>query len=115
MLELPWRAPPLSLNHRHNPWEKAALTRELRKAAWARARQAKIGRHEHVAVTLHWRPGRRGTYDEDNPMPTLKACADGIVDAGVVDDDDRTRMAKDVEIHDPVRGQPGRLWLTVAY
>lgn len=36
---------------------------------------------------------------------------DGIVDAGVVSDDDRTRMAKRIVIHDPRK--PARLWLVV--
>jgi hypothetical protein len=58
-------------------------------------------------------PGRRGTYDEDNPAPTLKAVCDGLVDARVVADDDRARMGKRVEIHDPVRSKRGALWLTV--
>lgn len=110
-LELPYRSPPLQENHRHNRWAKAALVKQLRKDAWVLAKQARIGRHERVEVALHWRPGRRGRYDVENPTPTLKACADGLVDAGVTDDDDRTRMAKRVVIHDP--GKPARLWLVV--
>lgn len=110
-LELPYQSPPLNLNHRHNRYRHAALVKQLRHDAWALARQARIGHHDRVEVALHWRPGRRGTYDEDNPAETLKACADGIVDAGVVSDDDWTRMVKRVVIHDPRK--PARLWLVV--
>lgn len=114
-LVLPYPTPPLSLNHRHNRWQHAALTKQLRHDAWALAKQAKLGGpHPRVEVVLHWRPGRKGTYDEENPAPTLKACCDGLVDAGVVRDDDRKQMAKRIEIHDPERGRKAELWLTVA-
>jgi crossover junction endodeoxyribonuclease RusA len=111
VLELPYRSPPLNLNHRHTRWAHAAIVKQLRHDTWALAKHARIGHHQRVDVALHWQPGRRGTYDEDNPTPTLKACADGLVDAGVTTDDDRTRMTKRVVIHDPRK--PGRLWLVV--
>lgn len=110
-LELPYPSPPLNLNHRHNRWAHTRLVKQLRHDAWALARQAGVGRHDRVEVALHWRPARAGRYDLDNPTPTLKACADGLVDADVVEDDDRTRMEKRVVIHDP--GKPARLWLVV--
>lgn len=111
VLELPYRSPPLNLNHRHNRWAHAALIKQLRRDAWALARQARIGRHSRVDVALHWQPARAGRYDLDNPTPTLKACCDGLVDAGVTTDDDHQRMAKRVVIHDPRK--PGRLWLVI--
>jgi crossover junction endodeoxyribonuclease RusA len=112
-LTLPYASPPLSLNHRHSRWAEAKLVKQLRRDAWVMARHARIGPYERVAVTLHWQPARRGTYDQENPTPTLKACADGLVDAGVLGggDDTYDRMTKTVQIHPPRR--PGRLWLTV--
>lgn len=41
-----------------------------------------------VRVTAHvWKP-RAGRYDPGNLYPTAKACLDGIVDAGLLADDD---------------------------
>ncbi|WP_461169290.1 RusA family crossover junction endodeoxyribonuclease [Arthrobacter sp. Z1-15] len=41
-----------------------------------------------VHVTAHvWKP-RAGRYDPGNLYPTAKACLDGIVDAGLLADDD---------------------------
>jgi crossover junction endodeoxyribonuclease RusA len=111
VLELPYRSPPLNLNHRRSRWAHATLTKQLRRDAWALARQARIGHHDRIDVALHWQPARGGRYDLDNPTPTLKACCDGLVDAGVTDDDDHERMTKRVVIHDPAK--PGRLWLVV--
>lgn len=113
-IQLPsWPSPPLNLNHRHHWSTERKIARELREhAGWA-AKAAKVGGpYEHVTVVLHWQPGRIGVYDNDNPVPTLKHLADGLVDAGVVVDDSFEQMTKRVRIHVPVPRQP-RLWLEI--
>ena len=113
-LVLPYTAPPLNANHRRGHYAHAAIVRQLRQDAWVLAKKARIGGpHPRVVVVLHWRPGRRGRYDSENPYPTLKACADGLTDAHIVDDDTAEQMDKQVRIHPPERGKPGALWLTV--
>ena len=111
-VELPWTAPPLNLNQRMHWRTKAALTRQLRDAAAVLARHHHLHGYERVRVTLHYQPRDRRTRDAENPIPTLKALADGLVDAGVVRDDSPDLMVKDMPvIHDPAR--PPRLWLVV--
>jgi crossover junction endodeoxyribonuclease RusA len=111
-LVLPWTSPPLSLNHRRH-WRAAAkLTRSIRDTTHVLARQAGIGQHERVQVALHYRPRDRRVRDSENPIPTLKACCDGLVDAGVVVDDDPARMVKDMPVIHPA-ASPARLWLVV--
>lgn len=115
-LDLPWTAPPLSLNHR-NHWRAAAKkSAEIRQAGFVLAKQAHIGPCHRVQVTLHYRPRDKRTRDAENPIPTLKALCDGLVDAGIVTDDDPEHMVKEMPvIHEPAgkSGLKPRLWLVV--
>lgn len=114
-IDLPWSSPPLSLNQRLHWAARARKTAEVRGAAHVLAKQHRLhvgGPHPHVEVTLHYRPRDNRVRDVDNPIPTLKACCDGLVDAGVVVDDAPTHMTKHMTvIHES--GEP-RLWLVVA-
>jgi crossover junction endodeoxyribonuclease RusA len=112
-IDLPGTAPPLSLNHRRNWRESAGLTRSIRQTVHVLAVQARIGRHGRVRVTLHYRPRDQRVRDIENPTPTLKACCDGIVDAGIVADDSPQFMVKDMPVIHPA-ARPARLWLIVA-
>lgn len=115
-LTLPWTAPPLSLNHRRHWRANAVRVRQVRDTTCVLARQARIGSWGRVQVTLHYQPRDRRVRDAENPTPTLKACCDGLVDAGVVVDDDPARMVKDMPVlHEPasVCGLNPRLWLVV--
>ena len=111
-LQLPWSSPPLSLNHRRHWRATANLTRAVRDATHVLAREAGIGRHERVRVTLHYRPRDTRIRDEENNVPTLKACCDGLVDAGIVPDDSPQFMEKDMPVIHPA-ASPARLWLVV--
>ena len=113
-LELPWTAPPLSLNHRNNWRAHAKKAAAIRQVAHLLAKQAKLGGPwPQVRVTLHYVPRDRRVRDAENPIPTLKACCDGLVDAGLVVDDDPTHMVKDMPvIHDP-SGLKARMWLAI--
>ena len=78
---------PLSLNHRMHHQVRAKRTREVREMALLLARAAKIPHCERVRVTLVYTPKDSRVRDPLNLVATLKACEDGLVDAGVVDDD----------------------------
>lgn len=115
-LDLPWTAPPLSLNHRRHWRANAAKVRAVRDATHLLAKQAHLGPCPRVRVTLHYLPRDRRVRDEENAVPTLKACCDGLVDAGVVPDDAPAFMVKDMPVlHEPasVSGLTPRLWLVV--
>lgn len=118
-LDLPWTAPPLSLNHKHRWYAHAAKVREVRNAACVLAKASPLGRGAplgKVRVTLHYIPRDRRVRDAENPIPTLKACCDGIVDSGIVVDDRPEYMEKSMPvIHEAAStsGLKPRLWLVV--
>lgn len=87
---------PLSLNSRAHWAAKAKATKQWRTFAATRAHN--YPRLPFVDVTLTWIVADRRRRDEDNLYPLLKALCDGLVDAGVVDDDTPDRMGKRVRI-----------------
>ncbi|MGB3483991.1 MAG: hypothetical protein WBB07_17465 [Mycobacterium sp.] len=110
-IDLPWKRPPLSSNQRLHWAKKACITREIRQAAALLSRNAP--RAERLVITLHYRPRDRRRRDRGNLYPTVKALVDGIVDAGVVPDDD----TEHVSTPEPVIHEPGEaaLWLVLQY
>jgi crossover junction endodeoxyribonuclease RusA len=114
-LGLPWERPPLSLNDRMSREQRdREIARVRRDAGWV-AKAARLGHHDHATVVLHYQPARRGRRDADNLVATLKPVCDGLVDAGLVDDDDPAHMTKLMPVIDtPTPGQRrGRLWLDI--
>jgi len=82
----------LSLNGREHWSERARRTEALKKAAWALALQAKIPRLERVSVVVEYQPPDRRHRDAENTCAASgKAAIDGIVKAGVLEDDECPR------------------------
>ena len=75
-------------------WDRAKTTAETRRVAALLARVERVPRFEWVHVTVHphirTRPGR--IPDVAAHMPSVKAAIDGLVDAGVLEDDDWRRV-----------------------
>jgi len=106
--------PPLSLNDHLLRHQEARIQSEVRELAGRLAVAHRVGRHQRVRVTLHILPAQRRTRDVENPVATLKPLCDGLVDAGVVPDDDPYRMDKLMPvIHEPIAGEPARCWLVI--
>lgn len=66
-------------------------TQTWRKAAWAMTKAARlepIAGPVHVTATIH--KTTRHKYDLDGHTPTVKACIDGIRQAGLLPEDDTT-------------------------
>lgn len=113
-IDLPWSKPPLSLNYRMNRWDHARTVKEVREAGAWLAKQHKLGSHERVRVSLHIQPRDRRVRDDENPVPTLKALCDGLVDAGLTAGDTAKHMVKDMPvIHEPVKGETAAMWLVI--
>lgn len=93
-LTLPYMQPPLTSNQRMHWRPKAELTRQVRAAARHLALHAQIPSLDECVVGLVWTVTTRHRRDADNLVPTLKACCDGLVDAGVVPDDTPQYMHK---------------------
>ena len=86
--------PPISMNDRLHRMAEAKLTAAMRLEAGVAARRIpELGRCE---VTLTWFVTDKRRRDNENPMPSLKAWCDGIVDAGVVIDDTEEFMVKNM-------------------
>lgn len=95
-LTFDWARPPLTANQRMHWRKKAAITKDVRTAARLAAhRIPDLGRCE---VTLTWFVKDRRRRDADNLISTLKPLCDGLVDAGVVQDDTPLLMVKHMPI-----------------
>lgn len=84
--------PPHSANSRPHWRRRAELTRQWRNAAHARATAAGIPPLRRAHVFVEWLPPDLRRRDPANIAPAAKACVDGLVDAGVLPDDDATHL-----------------------
>lgn len=108
-----WKGkPPLTLNQRLHWREKAERTRVTRHAVGFRAVALHLPPTGHVSVQLHYATGDQRRRDTDNLVATLKPCVDGLVDAGLVPDDDPGHVTT---IMPAIHNGPGprRLWITI--
>lgn len=113
-IDLPWSSPPLSANQRMHWAPKARTVQEVRRTTWALARNTKPPRADRLVITLHYRPKDRRRRDAHNLYPMVKACVDGLVDAGVVPDDDTEHVSTPEPVIHPPNGQPA-IWLEIHY
>lgn len=85
VLPLPYEEPPLRENDRGH-WRKWAPI--IAKVKHETARLAKkLPRLERCEIKLVWTVTTRHRRDAAGPNPTLKAAVDGLVEAGVIPDD----------------------------
>ena len=75
----------LTSNQRLHWATKAKRTKALRWRGYQVGLDMDQMQKTHLTVFVHWPDNRR--RDEMNLAPTLKACIDGMVDAGVLPDD----------------------------
>ncbi|AAN12622.1 RusA-like Holliday junction resolvase [Mycobacterium phage Che9c] len=111
-IDLPWSRPPLTANQRMHWAAKARKTREVRTAAALLARDAP--RTDRLVATLHYQPRQQRRRDNHNLWPTVKALVDGLVDAGVVPDDDTEHVSTPEPVIHPAAGTSA-LWLVLHY
>lgn len=114
-LPLSFSAPPLRDNDRRHWRTKATLTRALREEARVRAAAARLPRGlDAVTVVLHWQPASNRRRDPLSPAPTLKPLIDGLVDYGLIADDDTRHMRHpSCCIHDWQANVQAGCWLTI--
>lgn len=85
----------LNLERQGHHWQRAASTAQWRSDfAWL-ARAQRIPRLDRVRIiaTPHYRTGR-SMPDVGACVPSTKAAIDGLVDAGVIADDDPTHVVE---------------------
>jgi Holliday junction resolvase RusA-like endonuclease len=113
-LELPAGMEMLSLNGREHWAARNRKTQALKQAAWVLAKQAKIPRLERASITVEYQPPDRRRRDADNTCAASgKACADGLVAAGVLEDDECPRYVTGIWCTIGERYPQGRLVLHV--
>ncbi|MGC5249638.1 hypothetical protein ACPXB3_22270 [Gordonia sp. DT219] len=118
-IELPWTAPPLTLNPAGVGTTRGAAFARARQIRDVRAHMAVLARHTnlplkvaHVHVQLHYCPRDRRRRDAINLTPTQKALVDGLRDYGLVPDDDGRWVTDHMPvIHPAEKGHTGRMWL----
>lgn len=102
MLHLPWAKNPAPMNRSgaRGGWRTAARqAATVRDVAYQLALGA-IPQQPRIRVRLDWHVVTRRTRDEDNLVRCMKHLVDGLKLAGVVVDDDRTYVLRDMpEIH----------------
>lgn len=106
-----WSKPPLSLNYRMHHMQAANITKDIRARMHALARV--IPNLERCEVELTWFVKDRRKRDDENPVPTLKALCDGLVDAEVVPDDTSEFMVKRMPVIVYRPGEPASMRFTV--
>ena len=112
IIELPITRP-LSLNDREHWAVKAKRTREVRGHVAHVARAAGIPQLNRPRATLHYSPRDKRRRDVENLVPTSKVAVDGLVQCGVLADDDAAHFTPTMPILEPPNGKRGRLWLVV--
>lgn len=114
-LVIPAPAPWLNANQRRDRRRQAVDVRAWRQAAGWRAKQAKLPRglaRVHILAELHMTDRRR--RDPHNYYPTIKAVVDGLVDHGLIADDDASRLdGPDIRLGGQGLAQVSRLILTI--
>lgn len=95
----------LSANQRLHWAQKAERTRNIRALAAASARGMEPVETVHVAAFIGYLRG--GKADPSNAAPVVKACLDGLTDAGVWPDDDHTHVIGPTFRRDPKSTRAG--------
>lgn len=92
-VELPAGMFLLNDNQRLNHWRKSEHTAAIRNATAYAARSARVPSFERIHLFYVIRPSKATRRrDPGNWSPSAKAAIDGLVDAGVVPDDNSTRV-----------------------
>lgn len=82
----------LTANGRYHWAERKTRTRLLRQRAHLAARQAHLPHLEHARLTVYVHTRTRTRMDPLNAAPTVKAVVDGLIDWGLLPDDDHEHL-----------------------
>lgn len=102
----------LNANQRLHWSKRAAMTKLLRVEASLHAHGLAPMQRAHLTVAVGWPDKRR--RDAMNLHPTIKACVDGFVDAGLLSDDDDSRLTGP-DLRPFVAGRKGYVVLTFCF
>lgn len=113
-IPLPWPAPLLRDNDRMHWAQKHRITAQLRQTATLLARSQQLPKGlERARIGLCWQPKVARRRDPLSIAPTLKPLVDGLVDYGLVADDDTAHVELVCDVFDARPGVAAALWLSV--
>jgi crossover junction endodeoxyribonuclease RusA len=96
-LELPAGMKLLNPNSRYHWADRSSRSAALKQAAWALALSRKLPHLDRVSVVVEYQPPDRRHRDADNAAAASgKPCIDGLVAAGVLEDDESPRYVSEV-------------------
>lgn len=78
----------ITSNGRYHWADKARRTRELRRIGGMVARARRLRKLDRARVIVHIQYSTRRNADPANAWPTVKAVTDGLIDYGLLPDDD---------------------------
>ncbi|GAX57246.1 hypothetical protein SO3561_08816 [Streptomyces olivochromogenes] len=113
-LELPAKTKLINANQNLHFRRKAEMVKVIRNAAWTMARHSDIPalQRAHVYFVIHPDTSIK-RRDPGNWAPSAKAAVDGLVDAGILPDDNKDHLlGPDPRIGTPVKGSQLVLWIT---
>jgi crossover junction endodeoxyribonuclease RusA len=84
----------LSSNQRPHWAAKSRKTKALRERAYYLAKAQKLTAPTPASLIVEVGYPKRGRADPENGQPTYKALIDGMVDAGVIPDDDSSHIVE---------------------
>jgi len=88
VIELPPGLELLNSNDRRNRYAETRVRKCIRESAWGAAKKQKVPLLERVHIIGVHRPVNNRVRDAANLYPSFKAAVDGIVQAGVLINDD---------------------------
>lgn len=106
-LPLAFTVPFLNLNQTLHKQVKSARIKAIRECAQEAATYARVPHLERFTAELHYIPPTRQRRDPENWVPTSKAAVDGLVLAGVADDDSPAYFYPSLPVMDPVQKTVG--------
>lgn len=102
----------LNANQRLHWAKRSAMTKMLRAEAMLHAVDLPRMARAHLTVRVGWPDKRR--RDAMNVHPTIKACVDGFIDAGLLDDDSDAHLTGP-DLRPYVAGHKGYVVLTFCF
>ncbi|WP_058889021.1 hypothetical protein [Nesterenkonia jeotgali] len=97
----------INLNNRWHWSKERRVAREWRSAGKLLCLDAKLPRLQRARIDIYVHKSNRTSYDAHNLMATMKPVIDGLVDAGLLPDDNNNHLTGPIPYRGDVRPAAG--------